>query len=353
MSRTVKIEIKESEEELKEMMNQQTHARFLERLQMLYWIKTKQFESLQETADRLGRSKSVLVCWLRNYRRKGLTGLLEWNYHGGRQSKLSGGILEALQQRLQDPLGGFRSYKEVKVWLFEEQGLEMPYSTVHRMVRYELDAKLKVARPTSIERDEAAVAEFQKNLPYYLDIIDIFQNVDGNLTLPLRYWSQDESRFGLKTITRSVLTALGVKPIGHVQWLFKSFYIYGAVEPLTGASFFLEFSHLDLDCFQNFLNQFSEAYPDSLNVIQLDNGRFHSAKKNEIPKNVILLFQPPYSPDINPIERVWQSFKEELSWFKSKNLDDLRKEVDKIIQSITEIELASLTGYNFIIDALK
>lgn len=82
MSRTVKIEIKESEEELKEMMNQQTHARFLERLQMLYWIKTKQFESLQETADRLGRSKSVLVCWLRNYRRKGLTGLLEWNYHG-------------------------------------------------------------------------------------------------------------------------------------------------------------------------------------------------------------------------------------------------------------------------------
>lgn len=194
---------------------------------------------------------------------------------------------------MQDPLGGFRSYKEVKVWLFEEQGLEMPYSTVHRMVRYELDAKLKVARPTSIERDEAAVAEFQKNLPYYLDIIDIFQNVDGNLTLPLRYWSQDESRFGLKTITRSVLTALGVKPIGHVQWLFKSFYIYGAVEPLTGASFFLEFSHLDLDCFQNFLNQFSEAYPDSLNVIQLDNGRFHSAKKMKFPKMLFCYFNLP------------------------------------------------------------
>ena len=238
MGRTIKIEITESEKELKEMMNHQNHARFLERLQMLYWIKTKQFGSLQEIADRLGRSKSVLVLWLRSYREKGLAGLLEWKYHGGRQSQLSGGILEALQQRLQDPLGGFRSYKEVKVWLFEEQGLEMPYSTVHRIVRYQLKAKLKVARPTHVERDEAAVAEFQKNLPYHLNDIDIFQNIDGNPALPLRYWSQDESRFGLRTITRSVLTTLGVKPIGHIQWLFKSFYIYGAVEPLTGANFF-------------------------------------------------------------------------------------------------------------------
>jgi transposase len=57
----------------------------------------------------------------------------------------------------------FTVIKEVKHWLCEEQGVEMPYSTVHRIVRYKLQAKLKVARPTSIHRDDIAVVEFKKN----------------------------------------------------------------------------------------------------------------------------------------------------------------------------------------------
>jgi len=122
-------------------------------------------------------------------------------------------------------LGGFNSYKEVKLWLFEEQGLEIPYSTVHRIVRYQLHAKLKVARPTSIHRDDTAVVEFKKKLPDRLEMIDILQNFEGSPALPLRYWSQDESRVGLKTITRRILTALGVKPVGPMQWIFQSFYL--------------------------------------------------------------------------------------------------------------------------------
>ena len=101
------------------------------------------------------------------------------------------------------------------------------------------------------------------------------------------------------------------------------------------------------------MEQFSQAYPHSLNVIQLDNGRFHSAKKLQIPNNVVLLFQPPYSPDVNPIERVWQSMKDQLRWLNLNNLEELRREVDQIIQSITANQLASLTGFEFILAALK
>ena len=54
----------------------------------------------------------------------------------------------------------------------------------------------------------------------------------------LRYWYQDESRFGLKTITRRRITSRGIKPLGQVQWSFKAYYLYGMVEPLTGESFF-------------------------------------------------------------------------------------------------------------------
>jgi hypothetical protein len=52
----------------------------------------------------------------------------------------------------------------------------------------------------------------------------------------MRYFVQDESRFGLKTLVGRVLTACGIKPIGEWQWLFKAFWLYGAVEPATGES---------------------------------------------------------------------------------------------------------------------
>ena len=88
------------------------------------------------------------------------------------------------------------------------------------------------------------------------------------------------NRVGLKTIVRRLLTLPGVKPVGPIQWKFEAFYLYGAVEPLTGASFFLEFSHLDSVCFQAFLKEFSKTYADSLNILQLDNGSVHVAKNS-------------------------------------------------------------------------
>lgn len=110
-----------------------------------------------------------------------------------------------------------------------------------------------------------------------------------------RYFCQDETRLGLKTIERRLITSYGVKPIGKVEWKFLAFYLYGVIEPLTGASFFIEFSHLDSQCFQVYLNLLSEHYSNSINIIQLDNGAIHKAKKLTIPSNIILLFQPPYS----------------------------------------------------------
>ncbi|MBW4679598.1 MAG: transposase [Microcoleus vaginatus WJT46-NPBG5] len=53
---------------------------------------------------------------------------------------------------------------------------------------------------------------------------------------------------------------------------------------------------------------------DSLNILQLDNGRFHTSKDLVIPDNVILLFQPPYCPELNPIERLWSHLKQDLHW---------------------------------------
>ncbi|MDS4031096.1 MAG: hypothetical protein RKO66_13645 [Candidatus Contendobacter sp.] len=198
-------------------------------------------------------------------------------------------MVAAPQVRLNDPTQGFHRYGEIRQWLLQEYEVDIPDSTVHQVVQYRLKAKFKVARPTRVRCDEEAVVSFKK-LSQQLDIIDVFQQVDNKTVRPMRYGSQDEGRFGLETITRQVLTALGIKPVDPIQWSFQSFYRYGSVEPLSGDNLFLEFSHLNAECFQVFLNEFSKAYPHHLNMIQLDHGRFHSAKKLTIPDNIVLLF---------------------------------------------------------------
>lgn len=145
----------------------------------------------------------------------------------------------------------------------------------------------------------------------------------------------------------------GIKPVGDWQWQFKAFWLYGAVEPLTGESFFWQFSHVDTECYQQFLNEFAATHADSLNIIQVDNGLFHKAKKLQLPENIILIFQPPHSPELNPIERVWEYLKRDLKWELFDNLEHLRAKVAQLLTQLTKEVVASLTGYDFILNALS
>lgn len=169
----------------------------------------------------------------------------------------------------------------------------------------------------------------------------------------IRYFAQDESRFGLKTLVGRLISACGVKPIGQWQWLFQAYWLYGAVEPATGEGFFLQFSHVDTACYQRFLDEFSKAYPNSLNILQVDNGRFHTSRDLVVPENVILLFQPPYCPELNPIERLWEYLKADLKWASFKTLEQLQTKVDQLLSQLTPELIASITGYSFILDALS
>ena len=168
----------------------------------------------------------------------------------------------------------------------------------------------------------------------------------------LKYWCQYETRLGLKTIERKKITAVGVKPIGKVQWNFKAYYLYGAVAPQTGESLWLEFSHKDGICFQIFLDQLASEYPEYLNIVQLDNGRFHYSSSLKIPDNILLLFQPPYSPELNPIERVWHYIKQELSWEIYEDLDALKEKVRTYLEEFSLLTIASITGWDYILSAL-
>ncbi len=80
---------------------------------------------------------------------------------------------------------------------------------------------------------------------------------------------------------------------------------------------------------------------------------FHKAKRFAIPDNIVLLFQPPPSFELNPIERVWQHLKQDLKWELFDNLENLRIKVGQLLAQLTPEIAASLTGYDFILNALS
>jgi transposase len=138
-----------------------------------------------------------------------------------------------------------------------------------------------------------------------------------------------------------------------VQWEREAYYLYGVVEPQTGESFFYEFSHLDTECFEEYLKQFSQQYPKDIHIWQLDNGSFHKAKRLKVPDNILLLFQPSHCPELNPIERLWEHLKGLLSWALFSNLDALRVQVSKHLSSFTKEVIDSLAGWDYILQALS
>jgi transposase len=134
---------------------------------------------------------------------------------------------------------------------------------------------------------------------------------------------------------------------------FYLFVVYGAVEPLTGEGFFYEFTHLDTVCFEKFLELFASKYHEDLHIIQVDNGGFHNSLNLSIPEKVILLFQPAYSPEVNPIERLWGYIKEQLKWLRFEQIEQLRAAVQKELNKLTNEVIASLTGWQFILEAIS
>ena len=86
----------------------------------------------------------------------------------------------------------------------------------------------------------------------------------------------------------------------------------------------------------------------SLNILVLDNGRFHLAKSLQIPDNVVLLYLPPYSPELNPIERLWQDIKAKLFENVFTSIKEMQDKLTEILRKYTKTTIASITNSEYI-----
>jgi hypothetical protein len=168
----------------------------------------------------------------------------------------------------------------------------------------------------------------------------------------LRYLCQDETRVGLKSETGRVITSRGVKPVATVQWQRDNYWIYGVVEPLSGWHFSAEYEGLNSEQFQLFLDALSVELGEEIAVIQLDQAKAHQALSLHWPENLIPILQPAHSPQLNPIERLWQFLKAQLKGENFANLKELKARIQQLLDALLSEQVASLTSYDFILEAL-
>ena len=169
--------------------------------------------------------------------------------------------------------------------------------------------------------------------------------MSGCTTINLYF--EDESRFGLLTILRRMITAKGIKPVAPFLHRFDNLYLFGAFSPITGSSCLLEMPHCNSQTFRVFINQLSLQNPEEFKILILDNGAFHHAKSIHLPQNMAFIFLPPYSPELNPAEKMWRHFKDRVSIIAYHSLESLQHKLSEVIKATSPQIIKSICGNEF------
>jgi len=253
--------------------------------------------SLDQIATALGRARSTIQIWLDRYREGGLGRLLEVRRGRGPASELSEEAARDLRAGL--VAGRWRTARQVREFLAKEHQLQASLSAVYKYLG-KAGARLRVARPVHLKKDPAAAEAFKVTLAEKLTALELEPG------RPVRLWVMDEARFGLHTETRRVWALPGVRPIVTVQQKYQWQYVYGALEIGRAGTEFLHAESVGLDWNAAYLAQIGAHEPAAIHVVIYDGAGFHHRDgARELPDNVRIINLPPYSPELNPVEKLW------------------------------------------------
>lgn len=161
---------------------------------------------------------------------------------------------------------------------------------------------------------------------------------------------QDEAGFGRINKPKYCWCRKGTRPSTPCHHIREYRYAYGAVEPLTGENFFLIMPYCNTECMNAFLEKLSKEYPRDMIILVCDGASWHKSGSLEIPENIKIIFIPPYTPEMNPIEQIWKELRK--IGFKNEVFQSLKKVVDRLCEAICSLNketVKSITGREWIL----
>ena len=141
-------------------------------------------------------------------------------------------------------------------------------------------------------------------------------------------WAMDEHRIGLKPILRRIWALKGTTVTAPVAPHYEWMYVYAFVHPQSGQTCWLLLPTVNVEIFSRALAVFAEevgAGPDKPIVLVLDRAGWHSSAQLTLPEGIHLVFLPPYSPEVQPAERLWPLSNEPLANRVFTSLDELEE----------------------------
>lgn len=120
-------------------------------------------------------------------------------------------------------------------------------------------------------------------------------------------WFQDEARVGQQGTTTRLWAVKGTRPRALKQLGFESAYLFGSVCPSKGIAEGIVMPQVNTEGMSKHLALLSSRLQaDEHAVLVCDRASWHRSKSLRVPDNITLLLLPPYSPELNPVEQVWQ-----------------------------------------------
>ena len=269
-------------------------------------------------ASRIGGvGLQIIRDWVLRFNARGPDGLVDGKSPGA-PSKLNADHRRALAEVVEagpvpavDGVVRWRR-KDLARWLLETFAISLDETTVGRELKALGFAKIS-ARPRHYAQNELAVEAFKKNFP--AELAKIRARLPKGVEIEL--WWQDEARIGQKNKLTRRWARRGTRPRAPRDQRTEWAYIFGAICPAKGKGAGLVMPWCDTDAMAAHLIEISAAVdPGAHAVLIVDQAGWHLTPKLAIPDNITVLALPPRSPELNPVENVWQFMRD--NWLSNR-----------------------------------
>jgi len=185
------------------------------------------------------------------------------------------------------------------------------------------------------------------------ELVNFYTNTKTNFRLMF----QDEAGFGRINKPKCCWCGEGIRPVVPCHRIREYTYAYGAVSPLDGEMVSLVLPYCNTECMNIFLETLSQTYPNDYILLVADNAGWHKSKTLVMPKNIEIFPLLPYTPELNPIEMIWDEIREKF--FKNEIFKTLKSVTDRLCNGLLYLSthadtVKSITGWSWILsDVLK
>jgi transposase len=326
-----------TEQELEDRIRSARDAAIRDRYRALLWI--LQGEKRGEIARRLGVTRTTIREWVKRYNREGEAGLHQ-KLGQGRKRTITPEQVEKIKEWVKAEEGVW-TLKRIRIKLEKEEGVSVTQQAIWYRLR-ESRWSWKTGRPTNPEGDRELQEAFrQDGLKEAVD--------DGNGVI-----FGDSMRYGLISNPWRNWGPVGKRVAIPKQMEFDWGYLWAEIDPLAGELNVWLLPEMNGDTMSKVVARMPEKWGNNFTLVW-DNAKAHKSAAKRLPDGMSVISLPPYSPELNPVERFFQELRRKIA---NRIFSSLQELEDALVEAAKEYcedkeKIRQLCGYPWILEQLQ